>query len=292
MFSFIKEKRRTSFLLFFGLLLPTLLRAEIRETTRIAEVFSEVRPDSILLMDLDETLIESSIMLGGKAWRDYAVNLLKTTYSQQKIQALRDKITYWIAKRVPCSAIESNIHIFLDQLRDKQIPVFGFTARGKKHCNTLPCTDGEELACLHLRQAGYNLEVFPTSFSDVFLSHTSFSKGIFFAKSPFEDKGSLALEIFAQVSPAHVLFVDDRMDNVYSMDRAFAKLNIHAICFYYPHVDLHRSFDPLIAAIQLEQLYLNNLVYSDSEAMLLKQHYALRDPDLLSLEIIEHLCSP
>lgn len=272
--------------LFFAVL-PILLVGEIREITCIADLFSEVRADSVVLMDIDETLIESSIMLGGKAWRNYAVSLLKTAYSPEKTQSLRDKITYWIAKRVPCVAVESNACHFLEQMKEKQIFTFGFTARGRKHWNTMPCSDGENLALLHLKQAGFDSEAFSGNAVETFLNHYSFSRGIFFAN--FEDKGKLALEIFAQARPVHVVFVDDNMDNVCSMDRAFTKLNIPAICFYYPHVDLYRCFDPMIAAIQLEKLYLDNLLLSDSEAGLLKQDYMHRDPDLLFLEVIEHL---
>jgi hypothetical protein len=213
-------------LVFFFALLPVLLLAEIREATHIADIFSEVRSYSIVLMDIDETLIESSVMLGGKAWRDYAVCLLKTAYSPQKVQNLRDKITYWIAKRVPCVAVETVTPSFLDQLKEKQIPVFGFTSRGKQHWNTIPCEDGEEIACLHLKQARCDLHVFSQSRSDAFLSHPSFGKGIFFAKHPFADKGSLALEVFAEAQPAHVLFVDDSLDNVNSMDLAFTQLEL------------------------------------------------------------------
>src|SRR6185503_11322985 len=87
--------------LFFALI-PTLLLPEIREVRRIADLFLEVRSDSIVLMDIDETLIESSIVLGGKAWRGYAAHHLKMKYSHQKAYDLLDKISYWIAQRVPC----------------------------------------------------------------------------------------------------------------------------------------------------------------------------------------------
>lgn len=276
-----------SYLLLFGVLLITLLHGEIREITKIDEIFEEVRPDSILLMDIDETLIESSIMLGGKAWRNYAVNLLKTVYSPQKTQRLRDKITYWIAKRVPCIAVESDAHHFLERMKEKQIFAFGFTARGRKHWNTMPCSDGEDLALLHLKQAGFDFEAFSANPLEAFLNHYSFSRGVFFAN--LEDKGKLALEIFAQVRPVHVIFIDDNMDNVCSMERAFTKLNVPAICFYYRHVDLFRCFDPIVAAIQLEKLYLENLLLSDSEAAQLKQDYLYQDPDLLFLEVIKRL---
>jgi hypothetical protein len=274
-------------LFLFFVLIPALFLAEVREVRRIADLFLEVRSDSIVLMDIDETLIESSIMLGSKAWRGYAAHHLQMRYSSQKARDLLDKITYWIAQRVPCIAVESDSHLFLNQLKEKQIPVFGFTARGKKYWHTMPCADGEEIACLHLRQAGFDLDTLSQPLSEAFLSHPSYAKGIFFSPHPFVDKGTFALEVFAQTRPAHVLFVDDKLDNVHSMDSAFAKLHVPALCFYYPHVDMYRSFDPIIAAIQLEKLYRDKQLLSDREAALLKANYAHRDPDLIFLEWIQ-----
>ncbi len=277
------------YLLFFGLLWTISISAEIREISHLDEVFRATRHDSVVLIDIDETLIESSIMLGGKAWRSYAVNFLKTLYSPEKAQELRDKMTYWIAQRVPCIAVENSIHTHLDQMKRQRIPVFGFTSRGRKHWNALPCDNGEELALLHLKQAGFDLDVFSESFfSDGFWSHPSFGRGIFFCY-PKEEKGKLALEIFAEARPKHVVFVDDMMPNIHSMERAFAELGVTSICFYYQHVDLYRSFDPFIAAIQLEKLYLQDVLLSDSEAMSLRHNYADRDPDMLLLKFVEYL---
>ncbi len=272
------------YLLFFGLLFTLSISAEIREITHLDEAFKVIRQDSIVLIDLDDTLIESSLMLGGKAWRHYAVSFLKSIYSAEKTQELRDKMTYWIAQRVPCIAVENSIHAYLNQLKHDQIPVFGFTSRSRKYWNTLPCENGEELALLHLKQAGFDLEVF----SDVLWPHPNFAKGIFFT-SPGGEKGKLALEIFAETCPKHVVFIDDMISNVLSMEKAFTELGVVAVCFHYQHVDLYRSFDPLTTAIQLEKLHSEEVLLSDSEALSLRQNYGDCDPDMLLLKFIEYL---
>jgi hypothetical protein len=278
-----------SYFLFLVLLGTFSLFAEIRHITHLEEVFKTVRPDSLILMDLDETLIESSIMLGGKAWRRYAIDFLKTIYPAEKTQELYAEMTYWIAKRVPCVAVENSIHTHLKQMKREQIPIYGFTARGKKHWHIFPCPDGEQLAVLHLQQAGFDLKIFSESFfSQAFWSHPHFARGIFFTY-PIKEKGTAALEIFADTRPKHVLFVDDVLSNIYSMEQAFAKLGIDCICFFYQHIDLYRSFDPLIAAIQLEKLYLQDKLLSDSEAMSLKQNYTGCDPNEFLLRFVDHL---
>jgi hypothetical protein len=274
--------------LVFGLLWTISVSAEIRNVTHLDDVFRAIRHDSVVLMDIDETLIESSIMLGGKAWRYYAVNFLKTIYSPQEARELRDKMTYWIAQRVPCIAVEASIHAYLDQMKQAQIPVFGFTSRGRRHWNALPCANGEELALLHLNQAGFDLDVFSESFfSEVFWLHPRFARGIFFSYP--EEKGQLALEIFTKDRPKHIVFVDDMMPNIHSMERALEELGIASTCFHYQHVDLYRPFDPLIAAIQLDTLYSQHVLLSDSEAFLLKQNYADCNPDTSLLKFIEYL---
>ena len=51
--------------------LQSMLTAEIREIEQIEELILEADPKTFVFLDIDETLIESPIMLGGKAWRRY-----------------------------------------------------------------------------------------------------------------------------------------------------------------------------------------------------------------------------
>lgn len=266
------------------------LFSKVQEISRIREILPEVSSDSIVLFDIDETLIETPIMLGGKGWRRYVKNLLKMTKSEEEVTEIHDKITYFIAKHVPYIAIEEDSCLCWNELQKTQIPVFCFTARGKHHWYDMPSSDGEELAVRHLKQAGFDLSLWSSHVDDALLLHSSYAQRVFFAY-PIEDKGDLVLSLFAQAQsrPSKVVFIDDKMENVLSVDRAFEQLGIPAICFCYRHIDLHRSFDPMIANIQLEKLFFEDTILSDKEAMLLKEEYRGEHPDDFFLELISRL---
>lgn len=264
--------------------------AEIREINHIDEILPEVSPASVVLLDIDETLIETPLMLGGKSWRKYARSILKKTKTEKEVAEIHDKITYFIAKRIPYVAVEKGAPLCINEFRKREASVFGFTLRGKKHWYEMPVTDGEELTRLHLRQAGFDLNLLNTPISQALFLHPSFSQGVFFAY-PIEDKGNLVLELFAetQFRPSKIIFVDDKIESVCSVHNAFEQLGIPALCFHYRHIDLYRSFDPMIANIQLEKLFFENKILSNDEAALLKESYADKDPDIFFLELVSHL---
>jgi hypothetical protein len=271
---------------------PLLLKAEIREIDQIAEILTEVREDSLVLLDIDETLIEMPIMLGGKAWRSYAIDVLAATRPEDEAIKIHDKLTYFIVMHVPYRAIERSANDCFDVFRKRGAAVFGLTARGKNYWYDMPSADGEELTILHLKQAGFNFEISSGLIDETVFSHPSFGRGIFFVY-PLEDKGELILELFTKekIRPSNVIFVDDKIENVHSVSHAFEQLQIPAIGFHYRHIDLYRHFDPMIANIQLEKLLLENTILSDESAARLKENYSDRNPEEFLIElaaIIDH----
>ncbi|MES2344902.1 MAG: DUF2608 domain-containing protein [Chlamydiota bacterium] len=270
------------------LLSSCCLLSQIKEIDYINEVLKEASSASIVLFDIDETLIETPSMLGGKAWRRYARRALEKVKSQEEATEIHDKITYLIAKNFIYTTVEDDIHDCLHTLYKSEIPVFGFTARGKVHWYDMPSPDGEELTIEHLKQAGIDLTARSIAVDNALTAHSSYAKRIFFAY-PVEDKGELILELFKnmQLLPAKVVFVDDKLENVRVVDKACEQLGIPSVCFYYRHIELHRSFDLMVANIQLEKLLFENRVLSDEEALLLKSKYLHKNPDAFFLELIK-----
>lgn len=262
----------------------------IKEIKYIHQILPEIDCESMVLFDLDDTLIEPSTMLGGKAWRRYARNVLKKVKPEEEVTRIHDRMTYHIAKRVPYVAIEEGAHDYWMVLQKHQIPVFGFTARGRQHWYDMPTSDGEELAVEHLRQAGFDLNSWGEPVHDALFSHPSYAQRIFFTY-PLKDKGEFVLHLFTQVRFRHtkVVFIDDKEETVHSVDKAFWQLRIPSVCFYYRHVDLFRPFDPMIANIQLEKLFFENIVLSNEEAALLKEEYIDKNPDDFFLELVSRL---
>lgn len=274
-------------LLALTLCLNFALTAEVRDIERIDAILPEIGEQTLVLFDLDETLIETPIMLGGKAWRRYARALLERTYPEEKATELHDKLTYLFAKYMPFIPIEENAADCLKRIEEKGAFAFGYTARGKEHWYDMPAADGEELGLMHTGQAGFT---FKQRFDDPLFSHRSYARGIFFAY-PLEDKGELLLELFALTDfrPLKLVFIDDKISNARAVDSAAQKLGIPALCFHYRHIDLYRPFDPLVAHIQLEKFLADGSVISDKEAAALKGEYADKDVDAFFLELVSRI---
>ncbi|MBI2742897.1 MAG: DUF2608 domain-containing protein [Chlamydiales bacterium] len=274
------------------LICTSFAAAEIKEIDRISSILPDIEEETLVLLDIDETLIETPIMLGGKAWRRYARNILNKSKGEEEATRIHDKLTYFIAGQVPYIAIEDEVYGCFTEFKTKNASVFGFTARGREHWYDMPSPDGEALGVLHLKQAG--IELYPSSViaDEALFLHPSYGQNIFFAY-PLEDKGDLILELFAGTSyrPSKVVFVDDKLDHARSVDSALKSLGIPAVCFHYTHVDSYRPFDAMIAHIQLEKLLFENRTLSNDEAAALKSKYADKNPDEFFLELINRFLS-
>jgi len=266
----------------------SILSAEIREIDQFDSLIQEVSDQkTIVFLDIDETLIEMPIMLGGKAWRHYASHVLEKTMTPEQAAQVQAKLSYFIAKRVPCVPIEKNAQACLKSLQEKNMSIFCLTARGKEHWHDMAAADSEELTVLHLKQGGFDFSSLNTVENDPIFSHPSYARGIFFAY-PIEDKGDLILELFARTDlrPTKAVFVDDKRDNVSSVHNAFEKLKIPSVCFHYSHIDKYRTFDSLTAYIQLEKLFFEGRALSDAEAAAFKSAYMDKSPDEFFLEFL------
>ncbi len=272
------------------LFLQSMLMAEIREIDRIDELILEVDPKTFVFLDIDETLIESPIMLGGKAWRRYVCHVMAKIRMPEQVEQIHDKLTLFIANRVPYVPVENNAPACVKALQEKNGPVFCLSARGREHWYDLFGIDGEELSVTHLKQAGFDFSSFDKCANNPLFSHPSYARGIFFAY-PIEDKGDLILELFSKTDfrPSKVVFADDKMSQVKGVQKALDTLGIPSVCFHYSLIDKYRPFDPLTAYIQLEKLFFEEKVLSDCDAAPLKGDYTDKNPDELFLELIPHI---
>lgn len=272
------------------ILLQSALMAEIREIDRMDELLLEVDPKTFVFLDIDETLIESPIMLGGKAWRGYVRHALAKIRTPEEVEQIHDKLTLFIANLVPYVPIENNAPACMKALQEKNRSIFCLTARGREHWYDLSGVDGEELGVTHLKQAGFDFSSFDKCANSPLFSHPSYARGIFFAY-PIEDKGELILELFSRTDfrPSKVIFADDKMSHVKAVQRALDTLGIPSVCFHYSLIDKYRPFDPLTAYIQLEKLFFEKRVLSDLDAAALKGDYMDKNPDELFLELIPRI---
>ncbi|MGH2612884.1 MAG: DUF2608 domain-containing protein, partial [Rhabdochlamydiaceae bacterium] len=100
------------------------------------------------------------------------------------------------------------------------------------------------------------------------LEATYFCDGIIFAQHI--KKGDLLTHLFKDLKyhPSCIIFVDDKLDQVQSVEAAVKAAGIPFTGFWYRRSELDRkNFNPMITNIQLESLLLEGKIISDNTAL-------------------------
>lgn len=233
--------------LFFSFLsLFLVLSAEIIEVDDLATVESYIKKDSWLLLDVDETLIEFPCALGNKQWRDEAKFFLK----KRNLEGQFDLLYYEIAIRVPVISVQLETPEIIKNFQAKSDFVWGFTARGANewcttHIEGIDLLTEDQLASvdIHLSKILYTSHV---------------KKGEFLKNALNEWK----------IRPALIVVVDDKKDQVASVEKAMKEMDIPFIGIWYRRTEKNNKNQlPLIGHYQMDQVFLHDRILSDDEAL-------------------------
>lgn len=231
---------------------------------------------TLFIVDIDDTLIDHPEMLGSKAWRKYIIE------ATQKIDPKvnwHDIFSYYLARHYPVQTVEKGTSQFVKNLQESGYVVCGLTSRERNLWYDMPQKGVDALTANQLRSVGIDLDthqledVYPNLSKD-----TEYSQGIFFAN--IEPKGHYLSHLLkcAPQRPQKVIFIDDKESQVESVANALSQLSIPHECYLYTASNEKcKSFNPLIANIQLYMFYASNgtSVLSDLDAA----QIALQYPD-------------
>ncbi|MBI2812041.1 MAG: DUF2608 domain-containing protein [Candidatus Melainabacteria bacterium] len=251
---------------------PFLLYSEVRETTRFADLLDVVDSDTLVLIDLDDTLTDSSLSLGSSAWRHW----LKERSQGQKDPAtqilLHDYYTYIAAKRVPVKPVEMDTPATVAALQEKGAIILCYTSRGRNQWYSTRIAGIDQLSKEQLASIGISFAA--STHPQVFTSLPIYVDGILFGSLKSREKGDLLKEIFqnSNYSPKKVVFIDDKQEQVQSVDKAMGEMGIPCTAFWYRLIEKNQAtFDPAVAAIQWKKLIEENVLLSDNDALQLKK---------------------
>lgn len=264
-------------ILSFFIIFSAVLKADIMEIDHIDEVRPYIiQQNALFLFDIDDTLITNPFSLGRPAWRNWAkINLPKGG----KEFVLYDALTLYIAKNAPYQPVESTTAQLISDLQQQGFPVFAFTARGRSEWYTSNIKGVDDFTHQQLNNVGID---FAESFipSELqFLEQAYFYKGIIFAQHI--PKGDLLKHLFKDLNyqPSCIIFIDDKLDQVKSVEAAAKESEIPFFGFWYRRVEFDgANFNPMLASIQLENILLNNRIASDVEAEEIVKNMQENDP--------------
>ncbi|MBA2727820.1 MAG: DUF2608 domain-containing protein [Parachlamydiaceae bacterium] len=239
----------------------------------LEEISTSFPNDSLILFDIDETLIDSPHMLGSKAWRSYMSQLSKSSD-----QNWHDIFSLYLSQKYPYITVEPITSEYVHQLQMQGHVVCGLTARERHSWYDTPNVDVDLLTIRQLKSVGisFDTDILSQKYP-ILAKKREFFSGVFFADTDL--KGDYLRKVFGndvQCSEMAkmVVFIDDKLKQVQSVDAFLEEKQIDHICYWYCATDSKADkFDPDIANIQLYFFLSSNgaLVLSDEMARALQQ---------------------
>ncbi|MFV0339914.1 MAG: DUF2608 domain-containing protein [Parachlamydiaceae bacterium] len=235
----------------------------------IQSKIGQLDEQALVVFDVDFTLIipkDQILQPAGEAY--YQIFLTKLRAMKEEGARLGSIIALQaeVALVNPCSLT------LLDQLKDRQIKTITLTAMPTGRFGTFE--SAEDWRFKQLKDLGIDLSwSFPEkpyiefNSLDPSKANPVFKKGILAsAKHP---KGQVLAAFLNQLNlkPSHVIFIDDRMEYIHSVEAELDKAGIPHTSFHYTEaLDASQTFDKALADFQLDYLLQHGTWLNDAQA--------------------------
>lgn len=239
----------------------TLQAQQVRFTTEhLNEVLKYADKDTLVFLDLDNTLIRPKQTLGSDEW--YRYSLAKHQQEGDSPEIAREKVTeYWMEIQMRSEMqllTEHTAEVLQDLLRKKTFAVVGLTKRPPKLA---------ERTLSQLRSLGISFAS-ASSFKNRYFFGNQLLEGIIFIDhTTNKEKGEAVKEFLlsTQAKPKKILLVDDRENHIDSVAAALEKTPIDFIGLHYTKAnETIARFNAEIADLQLKKFL---TLLSDEDAL-------------------------
>lgn len=219
------------------------------EHSSFKNVFDHLLPNTLLVLDLDNTLIESALHYGSYQW---ANNLIKEAVSQGRDldEVIDQIIPLWeeTQYQVEIRCIEQELVDYFKELHQREIKLLGVTGRSPKMA---PLTIKKLKQCnIQFSDWSQCLPQFNQSES------VCFEEGIIFV-GPKGHKGHALSEFLNQIthSFSRLIFIDDQPHYLKQVHDCFSDGLIKFLGIRYSGADKRvKQFDPKIAEMEKNRL--------------------------------------
>lgn len=256
---------KTKFFFLAFCIFPVLLTAHIIEITRLEEILQHIQPDeektTLVVFDIDNTLLKATQQLGSVAWGDdIAKNLENKRISKREAQEVVSVLWRTVQPHIKVQAVDPHTQSIIRKIQSQNIPIMCLTARKPQEA---------EYTRSQLQSIGIDLSStrLTPAFEQFFhlTSDTLYDEGILFA-TPLNKKSQVFISFLekTKINLKRVIFVDDKMEHVKDVKEALNHLKIECIGIRFGGADEDvRQFNPLIAKIQWDEF---PRLVSDEEA--------------------------
>jgi hypothetical protein len=237
--------------------------ADTREIMRMENIEESVKPETLVVFDIDNTLMEPVQTLGSDQWYGYRVNTHESEGMSHK-DAIAAAIREWqdVELRTEVEPVETSTPALITRLQDKGVTVMALTARAIDFAATTQT---------QLGAVGIELTRSAPTGSDLNVpgeNPSLYTHGILFV-GPYNEKGPVLAQFLHAVhlNPTSVVFVDDKAKHVGTVGAALAPLGVEYHGFRYGATDaLVASFDRNIADVEFRYFLATGRILSDDQA--------------------------
>lgn len=239
--------------------LQSFVSAEIIETNSIHDLKKYIRPETLVLLDIDNTLMEPTQTLGSDQWFchriDYHENL-----GLNANDALEKALSEWMSIQsvTKVKVVEPGTAELVAELQKDGYTIMGLTTRGLGLSTR---------TIFQLQSLGIDLTTTAPSKEDVFfMNHHGvlFHGGILFTAGTH--KGVALAKLLHQIEhiPESIVFINDKKQNIQEVEVICEKYGVPFTGLRYGYIDEKvNNFRVDIADIQLEHF---GHIISDDEA--------------------------
>lgn len=240
----------------------TWLAGEIIEADHFSEILPYANEETLLVLDIDDTLLIPKQMLGCDEWYQLRLKhylVLEGTFEKALDRALAE----WegIRHYTQMEIVEEGTETLIDQLQQEGIQVMGLTTQGLALATR---------TSMQLAEVGIDLTKTAPASQDAFFVQNDhgilFRKGILFTSGQAKGKALFNLLASCGKLPKRVVFINDKMTHLADVEATSQEWGIEFIGLRYAFSDVKKAaFSPEIAQFQFEHSTFSHIL-TDKEA--------------------------
>lgn len=244
----------------------SILSGIVIETAHFNEITKHIHSDTLIILDIDDTLLIPTQTLGTDVWFRYRMTQhegLGLTHTQAVEKALAE----WEAIRhlTQVKMVEEGSEKMIEELQTQKFVVMGLTTQGL----ALATRTIQQLQSLNIDLS----KTAPSKEDDYFLNDLGvlYRQGILFTSGTH--KGNALLKLLDRIGyhPKHIVFINDKASHLIEVERALELRGIDFIGLRYSYSDERvNNFRPDIANFQWKNSTFEHLLSDqDVEALLI-----------------------
>jgi len=226
------------------LLLASVVRAEVREISTMAQIRPELTPATLLVFDIDNTLVEPIGNIGSDQWYYYLVKAIARddkTLTADAAEAKAGEIWSKTIKTVSVQPVEAITPALIREQQKRGLKIMALTARG---------VEDAEATFRQLKDIGVDLTVTAPRKDDLATEQKGlYTRGVFFVGDG-PDKGKTLVAFLKKIGlrPTKVVFADDKPHHAKNVDAALTAAGIPSVSFRYGAADAKvRAFNEVMS---------------------------------------------